>query len=85
MYTLLVLISTIKILILSLELEVGPYITTCFVISIFLSTQATRPQDMEIAVGVMVVVFTDDTMPEGAAGSVCVCVCVLDANTINWT
>ena len=76
MYTLLVLISIIILPLLSLELELGPYMRAYLVISIFLSTHATRPQDMETVVEVMAVVIRDETIPEGAARSVCVCVSV---------
>ena len=67
MYTLFVLISIIKIPLLSLESELGPYIRAYLVISIFLSLHATRPQDMETVVEVMAVVIRDVTIPEGAA------------------
>ena len=77
MYTLLVLISIIILPLLSLESELEPYIRAYLVISIFLSTHATRSQDMETVVEVMAVVIRDATIPEGAARSVCVCVCVL--------
>ena len=76
MYTLLVLISIIQLPLLTLESELGPYMRAYLVISIFQSTHATSPQDMETVVEVMAVVFRDVTIPEGAARSVCVCVYV---------
>ena len=54
MITFLMLISHIEIPLQSVELELGPYITAYRVISIFLSAQKIRSQDMEIAVGVMI-------------------------------
>ena len=73
MYTLMVLISIIILPLHTLESELRPYIRAYLVISIFLSTHATRPQDMETVVEVMAVVIRDATIPEGAARSVCVC------------
>ena len=73
MYTLLVLIAIIILPFLSLESELGPYIRTYLVISIFLSIHATRPQDMETVVEVMAVVIRDATIPEGAARNMYVC------------
>ena len=71
MYTLLLLIFVIKIPLLTLESELGPYIRAYLVISIFLSMHGTRLQYMVTVEEEITVVIRDVTIPVGAAGSVC--------------